>query len=147
MQHFILLASLFWNRAPGSWIWRLPTPNLKKNLRGTNCTGLVPITDSTISVPLPLTSFSTEWSPTTHSSRSTAGTSNEIVHISIRRTASTNSFSFNRNYYKGSEYALNLNECDAKCRADLLCRIVTTNIGDDSHCANVYRRILSHQEF
>jgi len=54
---------------------------------------------------------------------------------------------YRRNYYKGSEYALNLNECDANCRADLLCRIVTTNIGDDSHCANVKRRILSHQEF
>ena len=53
------------------------------------------------------------------------------IHISIDIIF----FTF-RNAHKASEPAL-AKDCDSKCQKDLLCRIVTADFKDQSHCERV----------
>jgi len=52
-----------------------------------------------------------------------------------------------RNNHKASDYWL-AKGCDRSCRTKLLCYVVTTNYGDQSHCADIKQKLnAQHSEF
>ena len=54
---------------------------------------------------------------------------------------------FCRNNHKASDYWL-AKGCDRSCRTKLLCYVVTTNYGDQSHCADIKQKLnAQHSEF
>jgi len=51
-----------------------------------------------------------------------------------------------RNFNKGSGTGTS-GECDAACKAEMLCSIVTADFGDQSHCVALKQRASEHMEF
>lgn len=50
-----------------------------------------------------------------------------------------------RNFHKDADTVVPKG-CDAKCRAKMLCPVVTTNIADQGRCNRVKQHILGHQD-
>ena len=51
-----------------------------------------------------------------------------------------------RNYFKESDVYL-AEGCNLKCKFNLLCSLVTTNVADQSHCLKVKKKLVGHEEF
>jgi sphingomyelin phosphodiesterase len=51
-----------------------------------------------------------------------------------------------RNYHKNADEVV-AEGCTGRCRSNMLCRIVTTDIADQSKCDQIRHQIFSHPEF